>query len=177
VATVAETALGEGRVTVVGRGSTVIRVSSGGVTKEIPVTGRWDVAYLEDIRLVLTTDEEPTGGSDTTIIYTTLSVGDVIDVKASANPRNANTSETDYITFDWKSDNTSMVTITEDAATKNESDKFGTITINSTGTANITISCTLDKDEVDKDGNVIKDADGKPKKVVIKAKTIIIKVS
>jgi hypothetical protein len=160
VATVAETALGEGRVTVVGRGSTVIRVSSGGVTKEIPVEGRWDVAYLEDIRLVLTTDEEPTGGSDTTVIYTTLSVGDIIEVIASANPRNANTETVTYVTFNWKSDNPDVATVAENPGMTEAIDKTGKITVTGAGTANITISCTLDDDD----------------ETVIKAKTIIIKV-
>jgi uncharacterized protein YjdB len=70
-----------------------------------------------------------------------LSVGEIMQVKASANPRNANTATADYVTFDWKSDNTSVATVEEDAETHTAVDKTGKITIVGKGKARVTVSC------------------------------------
>jgi uncharacterized protein YjdB len=160
VATVEVTALGEGRITILKAGSTVVTVSSGQVKKEIQVKGRFDVERLTEIRLEL--DKEITTETDSTLTLT-LPVDDILEVKATPDPRNANTATADYVTFDWTSDNTNVATVTEDAATATAIDKTGKIKVTGTGTAKITISSALDE----------KDGDGK--NIVIKAKTIIIK--
>jgi uncharacterized protein YjdB len=159
VATVELTAVGEGRITILKADSTVVTVSSGQVTKEIKVKGHFDVDTLTEIRLEL--DKEISVETDSTLTLI-LPVGDVIDVKASANPRNANTLDTDYVTFNWKSSNTSVATVAEDAGMAKAIDKTGKITVTGKGKAEITISSILDK----------KDEDGK--NIVIQAKTIII---
>lgn len=140
VATVEETALGESRITVLKPGSTTVTIASGSVTKEIAVTGRWDVTALEEIRLDFG-NKNPASGSDTTLIFN-LAVHDSIQVTASANPRNANTDTTDYVTFIWKSSKSSVATtVTEDEGTKTEIDKKGVIKAVSTGVDTVVISC------------------------------------
>jgi uncharacterized protein YjdB len=158
VATVEETALGTARVTVLKTGSTAITITSGSVTKEIPVTGRFDITALTEIRLELP-DREPEAGTDSTMTFS-VPVGEVVEVKATANPRNANTATTDYVVFDWTSNNQTVATVAEDADMTEEIDKTGKITVTGAGEARITISWS---------GTI----GGEP--TVVKAKTIIIK--
>jgi uncharacterized protein YjdB len=138
IAVIEETALGESRVTVLKPGSTFVTVSSGKVKKEIPVTGRFDVTSLDTIRLEL--EIEPVSGTDSTMTFA-VSVGDIVRVKATPSPQNANTDTTDYVIFDWKSSNPSVATVEEDAETTTAIDKFGIITVVGTGEARITITC------------------------------------
>ena len=138
VATIRETKLGEAVVTVLKPGSTTVTITSGNVKKSITVEGRFDVTALTEIRLE--TDPAPTEGTDTTLIFN-LSVNDAIKVKASANPRNANTATADYVSFTWESDNESAATAKEDADMTEAVDKTGTITAKANGEAEITISC------------------------------------
>jgi uncharacterized protein YjdB len=139
VATVEETALGECTVTVLKAGSTVITIRSGNVTKEIPVTGNIEVTSPTEIRLELE-DIEPESGTDSTMVFT-VPVGNTVEVKANPYPQNANTATEDYVVFDWKSSNTNVATVVEDATTKTAIDKLGTITVVGIGEARITISC------------------------------------
>jgi hypothetical protein len=157
VATVESPSLGEGRITILKAGTTVVTVSSGQVTKEITVEGYIGVTPLVDIRLEL--DKEIDTETDSTLILV-LPVGDVVEVIATADPRNANTETADYVTFDWKSSNTSVATVEVDATTVTAIDKTGKITVVGTGEAKITIRCAEEDDEEDE---------------YIKAKTIIIK--
>jgi uncharacterized protein YjdB len=160
VAIVTESEPGKVLVTVCKVGSTIIRVSSGKVTKEIPVVGKFDVTKLDEIRLEL--DEEPTAGSDSTMVFDNVSVGDVLQVKASANPRNANTETADFVIFDWKTSNPAVATVKEDEATKEDVDKIGTITIVGKGKAEITISSRVPAEEPYEEP------------YIVKAKTIIV---
>jgi hypothetical protein len=162
VATITETGLGVAQVTVLKPGSTVVTISSGGVTKEIPVTGVFEVTKLTEIRLEL--DIEPVEGTDSTQTFV-VPVGDVVQVKASANPRNANTETADYVTFDWKSNNTNVATVEEDASTTIAVDKIGAITVVGTGEAKITVSWTEE----------LKEGAEESDRKSIKARTIIIK--
>ncbi|MDR0566194.1 MAG: hypothetical protein LBG47_04035 [Prevotellaceae bacterium] len=138
VATIRETKLGEAVVTVLKPGATTVTIASGNVTKDIAVTGRSDVTALAEIRLE--TDSAPAEGTDTTLIFN-LPVSKAIKVKASANPRNANTDANDYVTFTWKSSKPTVATVAEDAETTKAVDKTGTITAIAKGEAEITISC------------------------------------
>jgi uncharacterized protein YjdB len=138
VATIMETALGTAQVTVLKPGSTVVVISSGGVTIEIPVTGVLEVTKLTEVRLEL--DIEPVDGTDSTLIFV-VPVGGIVQVKASPYPQNANTETADYVTFDWTSDNTNVATVEEDASTTTAVDKIGAITVVGTGEAKITVKC------------------------------------
>jgi hypothetical protein len=162
VATVLETALGAAQITVLKPGSTVVTISSGNVKKEIPVIGRFDVTLVDTIRLEF--EIVPESGTDSTLTFV-VPVGDVVQVKASPHPQNANTATVDYVIFDWKSNNPNVATIVEDAKTTTAVDKIGTITVVGTGEAWITISCEIEKD----------DEDGKKVKEIKKAKYIVIK--
>lgn len=144
VATIQEIALGQAQITVLKPGSTVITISSGDVIREIPVTGRFDVTALDEIRLEL--DIEPQSGTDSTMVFS-VSVGDIIQVKASANPRNANTETHDYVRFNWESDNSSVATVVPDETTETAVDKTGQIIVTGAGEAKITISSDDVSDE------------------------------
>jgi uncharacterized protein YjdB len=138
VATVLETSLGVSQVTVLKPGSTIVTISSGNVTKEIPITGRFDVTLVDTIRLELEIVAE--SGTDSTMTFV-VPVGDVVQVKATPNPQNANTDTDDYVTFDWTSNNPNVATVVEDPETTKAVDKIGQITVTGTGEARITVSC------------------------------------
>jgi uncharacterized protein YjdB len=137
VATVEETKLDEGTITILKADSTIVTISSGQVTKEIKVKGEISVIPLVGIRLELDKAIESETDSTLTLV---VPVGDIVNITATPNPVNANTTTTDYVTFVWTSNKPDIATVVENAETKTEINKTGAITAISTGEAKITIS-------------------------------------
>lgn len=123
--------LGEGKVTILKIGSTVVTVRSGQVSKEIQVEGYIHVEPLIGIRWSVVINNE-----SITLSPLVLPVGSTVNVLALPDPVNANTLESDNLTLVWESDNANVAKV----------DQTGKITVTGKGTATITISCVEYKD-------------------------------
>jgi uncharacterized protein YjdB len=133
--------LGEGEVTILSSGSTVVTVRSGQVSKDLPVEGFIDVTSLTGLRLTMI-GTDATGApatvtlanSDTTAVPRNTvewTVGDVVKVNSVPDPINANTATYDSVNFTWASSANNVATV----------DKTGKITVVGEGYATITVKC------------------------------------
>jgi hypothetical protein len=120
------TILGEGYVTVLKAGTTVVTIRSGQVSKNIQVEGYIQVEPLTGIRLTVVDYEF---GVDSTLV---LPVGDIVTVIALPYPINANTLTSDNVTLVWNSSNENVAKV--DPIT-------GEVTVTGAGKSVITISC------------------------------------